>query len=362
MNSSIPRRHASDSEAVNIRILIASAGRRNYLVNWFRDALGNEGLEGRIYAGDVSPDAPARFCADEFIRLPPVASPDYYTELIAICEKLKIDLALSLNDYENSLWSELGLNDYHGKTTFLCADSSVHKDLEDKLACHDALLSMGLNAPVTLTASEVLQSSESVSRLGHRLVIKNRFGSGSYGLCLTTSERLETDLHAALASVRDHRGRDILSLDEAAKYLVIQEHIDGIEYGLDIVNDFDGDFVGCLARQKLAMRGGETSSAITVEAKPFRKLAQTLAGYSKHKGLIDTDVICDDSGDLWVIDINPRFGGGYPFSHYAGANVPGLYVRWLEGGFFEPAKYVEYASGITSHKTISIVGELRNAD
>lgn len=342
---------------MTVRVLVSSAGRRNYLVNWFSDSLTEYGLSGRIYAGDVDITAPARYSADEFVQLPPVSSSEYQSELIRICEDESIDLALSLNDYENSLWSELNLHDYRGKTKFLCLQPSVHKQIEDKFACHDALQRIGLSVPLTLTASSILQGKESASELGDDVVIKNRFGSGSYGLCMSTSSRLERDLDIALTTVRDHRGRDLMSRDEAAEYLVVQKRVTGIEYGLDIVNTFDSRFAGCLARQKLGMRGGETSSAKTVSPEPFAALAETIATYSRHRGLIDTDVIVDRSGALWVIDVNPRFGGGYPFSHYAGANVPGLYLSWLHEVEVDPRSYLRYDLGVISHKTISIVGD-----
>ena len=31
--------------------------------------------------------------------------------------------------------------------------------------------------------------------------------------------------------------------------------------------------------------------------------------------------------------MNPRFGGGYPFSHEAGINTTSIYVSWLNNDF-----------------------------
>ena len=37
------------------------------------------------------------------------------------------------------------------------------------------------------------------------------------------------------------------------------------------------------------------------------------------------------NGNLYVLEFNPRFGGGYPFSHQAGVNTAAIYIEWLKG-------------------------------
>ena len=41
---------------------------------------------------------------------------------------------------------------------------------------------------------------------------------------------------------------------------------------------------------------------------------------SKHVGNLDCDVIKNQNSELYFIDFNPRFGGGYPFTHLSGYN------------------------------------------
>jgi len=33
--------------------------------------------------------------------------------------------------------------------------------------------------------------------------------------------------------------------------------------------------------------------------------------------------------------LNPRFGGGYPFSHMSGANYPAAILAWMENSKFD---------------------------
>ena len=49
-------------------------------------------------------------------------------------------------------------------------------------------------------------------------------------------------------------------------------------------------------------------------------LAKKISKISKHVGNLDCDVIKSKRGDLYFIDFNPRFGGGYPFTHISGYN------------------------------------------
>ena len=40
---------------------------------------------------------------------------------------------------------------------------------------------------------------------------------------------------------------------------------------------------------------------------------------------------CDmDNGDVYVLEMNCRFGGQYPFTHNAGVNIPLQIIKWLK--------------------------------
>ena len=118
-----------------------------------------------------------------------------------------------------------------------------------------------------------------------------------------------------------------VSASEPDKCVIIQEKLSGEEYGLDIVNDLQGSYQSTFVKRKLKMRGGETDRATTVFSTKLEQLGQNLGQELGHIGNLDCDVMMNDSGYA-VLEMNPRFGGGYPFSHYAGANLPAALIAW----------------------------------
>ena len=101
---------------------------------------------------------------------------------------------------------------------------------------------------------------------------------------------------------------------------MLQKFVFGQEVGIDILNDFSGKYVHCCAKSKISMRDGETDKARIVNNKKYVTLSKKISKIFKHIGPLDVDLIEDKKGNIFFIDFNPRFGGGYPFSHLAGCN------------------------------------------
>ena len=78
------------------------------------------------------------------------------------------------------------------------------------------------------------------------------------------------------------------------------------------------------------MRAGETDKALTVDLPEVREMGATIDRNLKHIGNLDVDVMVTPDS-CCIIDMNARFGGGYPFSHMAGVNLPRAIIAWLRG-------------------------------
>jgi carbamoyl-phosphate synthase large subunit len=162
------------------------------------------------------------------------------------------------------------------------------------------------------------------------LVVKPRWGSASIGIEYPEDDE---ELELAYRFVKKILARTFLSQVSASdpeKSVLIQERLSGQEYGLDVINDLDGRYMNTFVKHKLVMRAGETDRAVTVENDQLKKLGEKIGQKLSHVGNLDCDAIAGSQG-LYVLEMNPRFGGGYPFSHIAGANLPAALIAWSNG-------------------------------
>jgi carbamoyl-phosphate synthase large subunit len=127
-----------------------------------------------------------------------------------------------------------------------------------------------------------------------------------------------------------------ISATEPQRNVLIQERLLGEEYGMDVVNDLNGNYVCTFIKRKIRMRAGQTDQAVTVRDDRLEMIGQIIGEKLGHIGLLDCDAFITKHG-CYVIDMNPRIGGGYPFAHIAGANLPAAFIAWASGQPPDPA-------------------------
>src|SRR5690606_19448445 len=185
-----------------------------------------------------------------------------------------------------------------------------------------------LKTPKTFIDFNEAKEAIANGTLNFPLVVKPRWGSASIGIDFP-EDLEELELAYRLQTIRLKR----TILAEASKEdinhaILIQEKISGIEYGMDVLNDFNNNYIGTFVRQKIQMRSGETDKAISVIDGRFEQVGKVIGENLSHIGNLDCDVF-EFEGELYVLELNPRFGGGYPFSHEAGINTAAIYIEWL---------------------------------
>ena len=126
------------------------------------------------------------------------------------------------------------------------------------------------------------------------------------------------------------------------------------EYGLDILNDLNGEYFHSCGRKKIILRAGDTDRAKVILNKKFIKIAKEISKTIKHVGILDVDFLYNGSKIL-ILDLNPRIGGGYPFTHEAGFNYLEQILNWCYGNkkkitFKKKLSSLYFSKGISLHK------------
>lgn len=309
-----------------LNILFSCAGRRNYLIGYFRDAL--EGSDGRILATDLSPLAPAMAEADIALTVPPVTAPDYVEQLLTICEQYAVHVLISLNDHELPILAAAKHRFLDIGTHVIVSDPHVIELCFDKGATATFAESLGIKVPLTYEALDEATAAVKAGKLTFPLFVKPRWGTASTGI-----EKVESLEELELAwrfGIRKLARQGLRPGNESVSGLLIQQALPGHEYGVDIVNDLQGQYQTTFIKRKLGMRAGETDKAVTEDSPELKAAAQKIATALKHTGNLDCDFFVDGN-EFYLLEMNPRFGGGYPFTAEAGGDVPAAIVAWVRG-------------------------------
>jgi len=332
-----------------MNILLSSAGRRSYLVHYFKMAL--EG-RGRVIVANSIADAPAMFVADKAYSIPYVWEPGYLESVLDICRKEKIGALFSLHDLEGPVLASNREKFLDVGTFPVISAPGVIRTCLDKYEMRRFLDQHDIGTPITVLDVEQAQQLIDEGALTFPLILKPRFGFGSTRIMEAANKHELLFLYHYIEQRLDPRVSDYLGVKQGDPEVVVQEKIAGDEYGIEVVNDLHGNYLGTMQKRKRGMRAGETDSAVTVRISELEKLGQALSRRLRHIGLLDTDVF-HTNGGFRVLECNPRFGGQYPFSHLADSNVLHLLLNLLEHGS-DGGMNLEYRDGVFGYKDIEV--------
>lgn len=215
--------------------------------------------------------------------------------------------------------------------TVIVSDPEVIEVCNDKwktfLFCEKA----GLKAPKTYCRLEDAEAAIDAGELDYPVMIKPRWGMGSIAVYQAENrEELEVLAKKVKREIFQSYLKYESALDEEVCVL-FQEKIKGQEYGLDVVHDLRGNHCLTVVRKKIAMRSGETDCAKVLEDEKIAAVGTAVGEALGHIGNLDMDVFVTED-DIYVLERNARFGGGYPFSHLAGVNLPKAVIMLRNAG------------------------------
>ena len=333
-----------------MNILITSVGRRSYLVDYFKSALNGNGL---VHVSNSSDISPAFLKADKFVVTPLIYDKNYIPFLIQYCKENDINVVISLFDVDLYI---LALNRdkfLNIGVKLIVSEADFVKVCNDKWLTYCYLRENKFNVPSTYLNLDDVINDLKIGNISYPLILKPRWGMGSLSVYIVYNN---DELYVLYKKIKNEIITSYMkyeSMQDMNSCVIIQTFLSGQEYGLDIINDLDGNYVNTIIRKKIAMRSGETDCAQIVHNGNIKRIGKRLGNITKHIANLDVDVFYDGK-KVYILEMNARFGGGYPFSHMAGVNLPAAIIKWCNHEYVD-FEMLEIKEEIIAHKDINIV-------
>lgn len=253
--------------------------------------------------------------------MPDIVSPEYVPTLVSLCREQYVNAILSFYDPDINTLSQ-HLDEFRDIGVLPLLPSPEANDVSfDKYRTYHFLKGRGFNTPFTFLSLEEAYSAVDVGEVEFPLIVKPR--------CVDASRNV-------------FRARNFKELDVFFHYvpdMLIQELITGQEYTCCICNDLQGKVISVVPRRKMNTHGDGVADFETCDASNLIKVGLRIGeelGCLGHVGPLNADFFLQDNSVV-ILDINPRFGSGYPLSHLAGADFPLLIVKMIRGERIEPS-------------------------
>ena len=285
-------------------ILITSAGKRVALATYFKETLNRFYPDAKVFITDMNPHmAPVSYVCDGSFKVPRVTDPDYPNILLSICKNNEVGMVIATIDTELLVLAELKGSFREEGVDVMVSDKSFVTMCRDKRNTGAFFNAHGVRVP------------KMIDKYNPTFPIFAKPYDGS----------LSTNLH--YIKTADELTQEILSDSK----LLFMEYIDKSvykEYTVDMYYGKDHKVKCIIPRERIEIRAGEINKGKTAK--------NEIVDFIKEKlGYIDGCIGCicmqlffhPETKDIVGIEINPRFGGGYPLSYNCGGNYPELLIR-----------------------------------
>ena len=290
----------------NNNILLCSAGRRVELVKAFLTSIKKYLPNGKVFCTDINPGlSPACIIANDFFKVPRVTEISYVQKLLDVCLKNQIGLVIPTIDTELLVLAKNRKMFKENGITLLVSDTDLIELCRDKRETAKLFEMLNIETPLIL-------DKESLS---FPCFCKPYDGSCSVG-AFAVNERSELT-------------EDILQNPKNMFMELVPSTYS--EYTIDGYYT-DSHQLKCLVpRKRIEVRAGEVSKGITKKNFVYDYLIERVSELRGARGCITFQLfVNDETMSVKGLEINPRFGGGYPLSNAAGAK----FTDWIIKEYF----------------------------
>jgi carbamoyl-phosphate synthase large subunit len=287
---------------MNINVLITSAGRRVSLVKAFQKELKSVFPKGKVFTTDVLPELSAA-CAisDGSFRVAKINSELYLEDLIKLCSELNVGILIPTLDTELLILSNN--RSKFLETKIIISSPEFISICRDKRETNKFFILNKISIPKEINKEN----------LTYPLFIKPFNGS------------LSSEIHVIRS--KNHLSPYLLT-DKKFMFMEYLSKEEYNEYTVDCYYDKQSELQCLVPRKRIEVRGGEISKGKTLKNEVYFFLIEKLKKISGAHGCITIQVFLNiKNKEIVGIEINPRFGGGFPLSYSAGANYPLFLIK-----------------------------------
>jgi carbamoyl-phosphate synthase large subunit len=285
---------------VPLNVLITAGSRRVPLVRAFQEAIGRLTPGGLVAVTDVNELSPSIYVADRAYQVPLSTDPAYLDAIESVCLRDRIRLVVPTIDDELTLFAKAAPRFAKRGIRVVVSPASTTAICDDKYETCRALRDAGVPSVETYLPGALPAS------LTFPVFIKPRVGRGGVGAFAVRDQR-ELDFFLGYVSTP-----------------VIQRFLDGPEYTIDLLCNFDGRPLSVVPRERVLIRAGVVDRGRTVNDPRLIGIGLACARALPFAGPVNIQCRMLD-GQPVVFEINPRFSGGIPLTIAAGADFP----KWI---------------------------------
>lgn len=257
--------------------------------------------QGKIFGSDSSESCLGKHFIDHFWHCPEDKYLTFRT-LLDFCKSNHIGAIIPTRDKELHFYArhknELAKNDIQ----VMISQKKAIQICNDKLLFYSTLAE---KFSKTIIPTDI----ECINDFGNRIVVKERFGSGSKCI-LVDQSAIEAKLHAK-------------NLDSP----VFQPFISGKEFTVDLYISQHQKIIGTVVRSRDLVIGGESQITTLKNHPKIEKLCEDIALHLNLYGHVLFQAIEDTNSNIHVIECNCRLGGASTLSFHAGLKSITFFIQ-----------------------------------
>jgi carbamoyl-phosphate synthase large subunit len=287
-----------------MNILITSAGQRVSLVRAFKTELCKLFPKAKVFTVDMNPTLSAACnVSDGYKTVQPIAHPDYIKNLISICKDLDVSLIIPTIDTELLLLSRNKNLFSENQINVIISEDYFITTCRDKRLTYSFFKDAGISIPKQIDKNKP----------EFPLFIKPYDGSLSKDIYVVhTLEELKPDYYS----------------NEKLMFMEYISPLNFDEYTIDAYYDINNSVKCAVPRKRIAVRSGEISKGLTCKNFLVDFIKDKLFKIDGAIGCLTIQMFYNSRTQQVIgIEINPRFGGGYPLTYLSGANYPLWLIR-----------------------------------